>query len=357
ILVSSTLAYLPSPTCELTLTSAGLLMDTSTTDHLLLTEVNVADGVKGKRRGPQKRRLVDKHNEDSAPKDVEMTELERERAELIRRNQEMLAKIGVTTALTELRKAVAAESATANASTRAASEPRPARAPKRARVPEPIRRSTRRTAAASEHNAAAPGEEPGADGAVEAAPTTARGVGIMTQEEYLASKGLPLPEGHFRTDGRFTGWVAPDVAEQLGLAGSAAEAWEQGGGGAFQRKIKKSDVPSHLKAKGWSDARAFAAGQLHKNPNAYFYRHTAPGLDQAQGEWTQEEHDLFVATARKYGVGDKWGLFASYIPSRVGYQCSAYYTQVIIPSGLILDSRYRMDAWGDAVFCGGRGSD
>ena len=46
---------------------------------------------------------------------------------------------------------------------------------------------------------------------------------------------------------------------------------------------------------------------------------------QAQGEWTEEEHALFVATARQHGVGDKWGLFASYLPQRVGYQCSAYY--------------------------------
>lgn len=46
---------------------------------------------------------------------------------------------------------------------------------------------------------------------------------------------------------------------------------------------------------------------------------------QAQGEWTEEEHRLFVDTARAHGVGDKWGLFASYLPQRVGYQCSAYY--------------------------------
>lgn len=46
---------------------------------------------------------------------------------------------------------------------------------------------------------------------------------------------------------------------------------------------------------------------------------------QAQGEWTEEEHELFLSTARDNGVGDKWGLFASHIPQRVGYQCSAYY--------------------------------
>lgn len=41
---------------------------------------------------------------------------------------------------------------------------------------------------------------------------------------------------------------------------------------------------------------------------------------QAQGEWTAEEHELFIQTAKQFGVGDKWGLFASYIPQRVGYQ-------------------------------------
>lgn len=42
------------------------------------------------------------------------------------------------------------------------------------------------------------------------------------------------------------------------------------------------DIPKDLKAQGWSSARAFAATQLRKNPNAFFYRHTAPHLEQAQ---------------------------------------------------------------------------
>jgi len=33
----------------------------------------------------------------------------------------------------------------------------------------------------------------------------------------------------------------------------------------------------------------------------------------------------------EHGCGDKWGLFASYIPHRVGYQCSAAYRHIIIP--------------------------
>lgn len=61
-----------------------------------------------------------------------------------------------------------------------------------------------------------------------------------SQEEYLALKGTPLPEGHFRTDGHFKGWVNPQVAKELGLAASAAEAWEQGGGGKFNRRVKRA---------------------------------------------------------------------------------------------------------------------
>ena len=74
-------------------------------------------------------------------------------------------------------------------------------------------------------------------------------------------------------------------------------------------------------------------------------------LPQAQGEWSQEEHNLFMQTAKAHGVGDKWGLFSSYIPQRVGYQCSAYYREVIIPQGLVLDARFRLTRSGRAVFC------
>lgn len=41
-------------------------------------------------------------------------------------------------------------------------------------------------------------------------------------------------------------------------------------------------IPPALRSKGWSDARAFAATQLRKNPNSYFYRHVAPHEVQAR---------------------------------------------------------------------------
>ncbi len=44
--------------------------------------------------------------------------------------------------------------------------------------------------------------------------------------------------------------------------------------------LLRAAIPPALRGKGWSDARAFAATQLRKNPNSYFYRHVAP--DQVQ---------------------------------------------------------------------------
>lgn len=78
----------------------------------------------------------------------------------------------------------------------------------------------------------------------------------------------------------------------------------------------------------------------------------SPTVLQAQGEWSQEEHELFMQTARQFGVGDKWGLFASYVPTRVGYQCSAYYRDVVVAQGLVIDHRFRMTRGGRAVFVG-----
>lgn len=68
--------------------------------------------------------------------------------------------------------------------------------------------------------------------------------------------------------------------------------------------------------------------------------------------WTEEEHQLFLQTARQHGVGDKWGLFASHIPQRVGYQCSAYYRDVIIAQGLVIDRRFKLTPSGHVLFVG-----
>ena len=99
-------------------------------------------------------------------------------------------------------------------------------------------------------------------------------------------------------------------------------------------------------------AKELARTQLRKNPNCYFYRHCAPGVTQHMGDWTDEEHALFLSTAASYGCGDKWGLFSTYIPHRVGYQCSNYYRQVILREGSVADKSYMMSSSGTPVYAG-----
>ena len=69
-------------------------------------------------------------------------------------------------------------------------------------------------------------------------------------------------------------------------------------------------------------------------------------MEHWTGDWTQEEIRAFCKTAEKFGCGDKWGLFATYIPHRVGYQVGnlgilTYSVQTSIvsifcPKGLLL---------------------
>ena len=166
----------------------------------------------------------------------------------------------------------------------------------------------------------------------------------LTCEEWCEKRGIvPGP----KMDGRFRGWVAPDLVESLGLASSAAEAWESNGGGSFAKAGKAG--------KG-ENAKEFARKMIKKNPNCYFYRHNAPGQDAWHGDWAEDEIQRFVQVAKEHGCGDKWGLFASYIPHRVGYQCSAAYRHVIIPRGLLLDDQFVMSRSGEAVYVGKKGS-
>ena len=79
---------------------------------------------------------------------------------------------------------------------------------------------------------------------------------------------------------------------------------------------------------------------LKSNPNAYLYRHVVPGKVQNMGDWTLEEHNAFLETARQFGCGNAWGLFSSYVGTRVGYQCSNYYRSDVLPKGLVDDPKY-----------------
>jgi len=162
----------------------------------------------------------------------------------------------------------------------------------------------------------------------------------LTCDEYCAM--YELTPGPMMT-GSFGGWVEESVRVRCGIAASANDAWESNGGGSKDRKPAKGE-----------QARDHAKRMLRKNPNAYFYRHTAPGEDQVDGDWSQAEIDRFVEVAKEYGCGDKWGLFASYIPGRVGYQCSSAYRHHIIPRGLLRDNNWRLTPSGEAIWIGKR---
>jgi hypothetical protein len=253
-----------------------------------------------------------------------------QRLERIRSNQEKMREMGIRQMATEL------ASGGTDGSVPAAA-PRPPRPPTRRRKHDdaagPARRSGRTARAAeSVQDAAVDGDDDG-DGEPD---------GLIELEEYFRQRGQDV-SGALRADGRYRGWVDPAVQARFGIVGPDGAAAGAGPPAA---------VAGGPKAKGRGAAKAWAGAQLQHNPNAYFYRHVAPGEAQAQGEWTAEEHDAFLATAAAWGVGDRWGLFASWIPQRVGYQCSAYYRDVIIPSGLVLDARFRMQRSGRAAFVG-----
>ncbi|KAF8940906.1 hypothetical protein BGZ47_007568 [Haplosporangium gracile] len=166
-------------------------------------------------------------------------------------------------------------------------------------------------------------------------------------------------ERAIRVDGHYRGWLDPGVIERYGFAKSAKDAWEANGGGSFSFKdprglqadsvgtsrSKTTKRPKH-------EAKMVAKGLFKKNPNAFFYRHNEPGQEQWTGDWTAEEQEIFLKVAAEHGCGDKWGLFASHIPHRVGYQCSNFYRQVVLPEGSVFDPNYEYTSRGKPIYCG-----
>lgn len=315
-------------------------------------------GPAGKQLQKRRRVLLDVHqNVDLPPlpsghsdKYTVQNVYESERMERIKRNQEVMKQLGLCHTAQEL-----LEAAEAQAQGDDARAPRAVPKPRRPRVvvkgAVPSRRSARfhaglKASSSISVDALVPQEATAKD-----ANQVESNIGLMGLEEYFALVGKDLTAA-IKVDGEYRGWVSQRVAETYGIPGDAQLAWEQGGGGKFSYKNDKSALPAALKVRGWSDAKAFAATQLRKNPNAYFYRHVAPDQQQSQGEWTEEEHEAFLNVVRQWGAGNKWGLFASHIPCRVGYQCSAYYREVIIPSGLVIDPRFKMQRSGKAVYVG-----
>ncbi|CAL8468758.1 g8298 [Coccomyxa elongata] len=249
-----------------------------------------------------------------------MNDYERQREERIQRNNAILEQLGVHTA---------AQALTAG---------RGRRPPQRLKRKAPVKAAVRKCARLSREDQEGPKKE-------NLKALNTEHDELMTLRDYFKWKGQDV--NGIIVDGQYRGWVCPAICKKYGIPDSEEEAFALGGSGRGGSKGGKTG-----KMHGWSNARAFSATQLRTNPNAYFYRHVAPDEEQAQGDWTEEEHELFLETAKANGVGDKWGLFASHIPARVGYQCSAYYRETIIPRGLILDPRFRMSRAGKAIFVG-----
>jgi hypothetical protein len=69
---------------------------------------------------------------------------------------------------------------------------------------------------------------------------------------------------------------------------------------------------------------------METNPNAYFYRHVAPDQTKRTGPWNNDEKELFLEAIKVHPPNTgKWGLFATHIPGRVGYQCRNFYHRLL----------------------------
>lgn len=80
----------------------------------------------------------------------------------------------------------------------------------------------------------------------------------------------------------------------------------------------------------WSEAKRQSWAAINTNPNAFFYRHCAPGEQKRNGAWDPYEKKLFLETMKVHPPSQgRWGLFAQHIPGRVGYQCRNYYHRLL----------------------------
>lgn len=318
-----------------------------------LEAVPGANALPEAKRQRRQRVLVDMHNQQESEEegdDIVENAYERERLERIKRNAEVMRQMGLQQLAAETAAAARGVTNVPDTSNRSIPAAKPRRPPsaKKTGQTAPRRQSGRNR---SQDPTAGPSSDHATNNEINAAPED---IGLLEEdhlmelEEYFKVSGIDASAA-IRVDGHYSGWVPEHIAETYGLplehpgdewirSAGAGGSGKRGGGG------KKRG------SKGGSDAKAISAASLSHNPNAYFYRHVAPNQHQAQGEWSQQEQDKFMEVVRKWGVGDNWGLFASHIAQRVGYQCSAFYRDVIIPSGMVIDPRFKMQRNGKAVF-------
>ncbi|KAI8144255.1 hypothetical protein BJV82DRAFT_608872 [Fennellomyces sp. T-0311] len=280
---------------------------------------------------------------------TKLNEYEIERQKNIERNRELLAQFNLAEARSALQEST--PSPTQTQQKIPVKTAKTIKKPKKEQIVLPARKSSRL------RGIDAPKIQINADESIQGSEEDIQA--ITAVEEELWDGKLIKADDYFneeirknaiRTDGHYTGWINPELMEKYEFEGSAAEAWEKNGGGTFS--FKDPLGTGKKKGSGRVNAKAVAKQMFKKNPNMYFYRHTEPGVEQWTTEWTPEEKTLFLETARKYGCGDKWGLFASYIPHRVGYQCSNYYRSELLPAGLIFDENYEYTPSGKAIYIG-----
>ncbi|GJJ77263.1 hypothetical protein EMPS_09622 [Entomortierella parvispora] len=304
-------------------------------------------------------------------KQAKLSEYELKRLENIRQNQEMLLQLRIPEAVSAVVESVVALKAES-------STPAPVRIPRKNPVKKapkiilPVRVSNRvrglavdTTVEIDENDQIQTGGSKVA-GKVNSRDQSGKGSAADSLSEDEAEDAGKLMSGDLffdeetrakaiRVDGHYRGWLNSEVMTKYGFEGSAQEAWDANGGGSFSFKdpLGENAVRSKSGKRGPKhDAKMVAKAMFKKNPNAFFYRHNEPGQEQWTGDWTEPEKELFLKVAREHGCGDKWGLFASHIPHRVGYQCSNFYRQVVLPEGLVFDSNYEYTSRGRPIYCG-----
>ena len=83
-----------------------------------------------------------------------------------------------------------------------------------------------------------------------------------------------------------------------------------------------------------------------KYPNAYYYRFNESLECQRLGDWTADEHKLFMERVRDKGVNKEWGLFSKVIPGRVGYACSNYWIELLKKGWIQDENRTKVECKG-----------
>jgi len=341
-----------------------------TTDATAPTEAGMASpfpaspggaAIEPAKRQKRQRVLVDMHNEhdmegDGDDQGVIENAYERERLERIKRNQEVMRQMGLRQLAVGTAAIAKLNSDTGAGGINQSSKPRRRAGPKKGKFSAaqtgPCRSSARNRHQAGEHLEKTDRNRLLQDGGDDALESLDTEDSLLNLEEYFNVYNINVSNA-IKVDGHYRGWVSKNVAETYGLPleypgddwlRSAPPSTSTAAGERGKRGRKKGGRG------GVSNAKAKSSASLLYNPNSYFYRHVAPHQRQAQGEWTREEHDKFMEVVREWGVGDNWGLFASHICQRVGYQCSAFYRDVIIPSGAVIDDRFQMTRTGKAVF-------